>query len=197
MHLPSPEAPQPVEPQQRGRDRRAAGHRDRQRQGEAGIDAGAMLVGEPVGEIQHKTGEQPRLGETEQEAYRHEAVGAGRESGAARDDPPGDHDAGDPDARADLFEDDVARHLEQHVAPEERAGRHAVPRRVEADILVHRQRGEADIDAVEIAEEIGQDRKGQDAQIDLAHRGLFDGSKHILHQNYLSSCVALREHNAK
>src|SRR3954447_19339797 len=32
-----------------------------------------------------------------------------------------------------------------------------------------RQGGEADIDAVEVAEEISQDGKGQDAQIDLAY----------------------------
>src|SRR5205085_12593500 len=76
------------------------------------------------------------------------------------------------------FENDVARHLEQHIPPEEGAGGHAVNRRVEADILVHRQRGKADIDAVEITEKISQRRKGQDTQIDLAHRNLLERTDH-------------------
>ena len=66
-------------------------------------------------------------------------------------------DNNDPDARAKLFQDDVARHFEQEVTPEESAGRHAVSRRIEAEILVHGERREADIDAIEIAEKINQD----------------------------------------
>jgi len=85
---------------------------------------------------------------------------AGRESRGPRNEPPSDHDAGDPDARADLLENDVARDLEQDVTPKERAGGHAVPCGIEAKVFVHGQRGKADIDAIEIAEEISQDRKG-------------------------------------
>jgi hypothetical protein len=144
-----------------------------------------MPVGEPIGEVQYKTGKEACLGKTEQEPYGHEAIGADREGGTTRDDPPGDHDPRDPEAGADLFENEIARHLEQDIAPEERARSHAVPCRIEADVLVHRQRREADIDAVEVAEEISQDGKGQDAQIDLAHCCLFDHSKHILHQTIL------------
>src|SRR5215469_1701238 len=85
-----------------------------------------------------------------------------------------------PNARADLLEDDVAGDLEEDIAPEERAGRHAVPRRVEADVLVHRQRREADIDAIEVAEKIREDRKRQDPQVHLAYRRLFDRFCHII-----------------
>src|SRR5436305_13197381 len=145
-----------------------------------------MPVREPIGEVQYETGEEAGLGKTEQEPYGHEAVRADREGGTTRDDPPSDHDPRDPDPRADLFENEIARHLEKDIAPEERARSHTVPGRVEPDILVHRKRGEADIDAVEIAKEIGQDRKGQDAQIDIAHCGLFDGSKHTLNQTILA-----------
>ncbi len=115
-----------VEAEERRRDRRAGRNRDRQRQGKAGIDAAAIAVGEPIGEIKHEAGKQPGLGKTQQKADGHEAVGTGREGGGARDQPPGDHDPGDPQPRADLFEDDVARHLEEDIAPEEGAGRHAV-----------------------------------------------------------------------
>jgi hypothetical protein len=43
------------------------------------------------------------------------------------------------------------RHLEEDVAPKEGAGGHAIPSRVEPQIIVHHQRGKADIDAIEIA----------------------------------------------
>jgi hypothetical protein len=79
-----------------------------------------------------------------------------------------------PNARADLFQDDVARHFEQEVTPEEGAGRHAVSRGIEAEILVHGQRGEADIDTIEIAQEINQTGQRQQPPIDLAHGRSFD-----------------------
>jgi hypothetical protein len=85
-----------------------------------------------------------------------------------------DNDPGDPDARAELFQDDVARHFEQEVTPEESAGRHAVSRGIEAEILVHGERGETDIDAIEIAQEINQDGQWQQPPIDLAHGRSFD-----------------------
>src|SRR5207302_8244252 len=61
---------------------------------------------------------------------------------------------------------------------EEGAGRHAVYCRVEADLLVHRQRREADVDPVEIAEEIGQGRERQDAQVYFAHGNLLERTDH-------------------
>src|SRR5438105_4948477 len=150
-----------------------------------------MPVGEPIGKVQYKTGEEACLGKTEQKPYGHETVRANCEGGTTRDDTPGDHDPRDPQPGADLFENEIAGHLEQDIAPEERTRSHAVPGGIEADVLVHRQCGEAHVDAVEITEEISQHRKRQDAQIDLAHCGLFDRSKHILHRNYLGSCTAL------
>src|SRR5262249_171341 len=77
-------------------------------------------------------------------------------------------------ARADLLEDEVARYLEQEVAPEERARRHAVGGRVKADVLIHGERGEAHVDAVEIAKEITGEHKRQHAQVDFAHGPLLD-----------------------
>ncbi len=71
-------------------------------------------------------------------------------------------------ARADFFQNDVARHFEQKIAPEEGAGRHAVSGGVETEILVHGQRGEADVYPIEIAQEINKDRQRQEPPIDLA-----------------------------
>jgi hypothetical protein len=84
----------------------------------------------------------------------------------------------DPYARAELFHDDVARHLEQEITPEEYAGGEPERRGVEAEVLVHGKRGEAHVDPVEIAEEIAHDCDRQHAQIHLAHGRLLDSADH-------------------
>jgi len=52
-------------------------------------------------------------------------------------------------------------HLELKISPEEDPCCHAVSGSVEAEILVHGERGEADIDAIKVAEEINQNGKRQ------------------------------------
>jgi len=87
----------------------------------------------------------------------------------ARDQAPADHDAADPSARADLFEDQVAWHFQEKIAPEESAGAKPKDIGTEADILVHGQRREPDVDAVQIADEIEDKAERQQPQIDLLH----------------------------
>src|SRR5262249_42060341 len=60
------------------------------------------------------------------------------------------------------------------------AGCHAVSRGVEAEILVHGERGEADIDAIETAKEINQDGQRQEPPIDLAHGRSLDARDAII-----------------
>ena len=66
---------------------------------------------------------------------------------------------------AELFQNDVARHFKQEITPEEGAGRHAVSGGFEAEILVHGERGEADVDAIEIAKEINQNGQRQEPRV--------------------------------
>ena len=217
--LPALEPPKAVEAQQRGRDRRSQRDRDRQRQGKARVDTGAIAIREPVGEVEDEAGEQAGLGKAEQEADRHEAVlGPLRQRGFVRDDaeinerrrdhrrelpgirrgagdnPPGDHDPRDPQARAHFFQDYVARDLDQDIAPEEEARCHAVYRRVETEIFVHGQRGEADIDPVEIGEKVGKRGKRQNAQVDFAHCRLFDRPIHHSPREYRLLTVSNRHY---
>src|SRR5262249_49456383 len=86
--------------------------------------------------------------------------------------------AGDPYPRADFFENDVARHLEQAIAPEERGGPQRIDRRGEAEVRVHGQRGKADVDAVEIADEIRYEQQRQESNIDLTNGRLFEVTDH-------------------
>ena len=66
-----------------------------------------------------------------------------------------DHDACDPDPRADFLEDQVTRDLEQEIAEEENPGTPAVDVGAEAEILVHGERSEGDVATVDIGDAIG------------------------------------------
>ena len=96
--------------------------RDRGGRHEERDGARPVLRREPVRQVQDDAGEEPRLAGAEQEAQRVERPGRLHEHHAGGDESPEDHDAGDPQPRADLLEDDVARHLEEEVADEEDAG---------------------------------------------------------------------------
>ncbi len=104
-------------------------------------------------------GKKSGLGDAEQETHDPEARRARYHRGQARQNPPGDHDPGDPYSGADLFQDQVARHLEEEIGPvkhadgePEGAGRHA-------EVAPHGEPGEAHIDPIDIGEHVGQNRK--------------------------------------
>ena len=118
-----------------------------------------MPIRKPVSEEQDHAGKQPRLGEAEQKTHGEKAPRADAECRRARQQAPCHHDPRDPNACADLFQDDVARDFEEKITPEEGAGRHAVSGGVQAQILVHRKRRETDIDAIEIAKKISKNRQ--------------------------------------
>ena len=127
----------------------------------------------PIGEIEDDAGEEAGLGDAEQEAQDVEAGHAAHQRHQRRDDAPGHHDAGDPAAGAELFQRQIARHLEDEIADEEDAGAPGEDQRRELQFGVHGQRGEAEIDAVEIGEEIGQHQERDQAPGDGADgRGL-------------------------
>src|SRR6185436_10242595 len=71
---------------------------------------------------------------------------------------------------ADALHDDVARHFEQHVADEEDAGGEAEHAGREAEVRVHRQRGEADVDPVDEGEEVQYPHERDQPPRDFAQR---------------------------
>jgi hypothetical protein len=77
------------------------------------------------------------------------------------------HDAGYPFACAEAFQQEVRRYLEDEVGQEENARAETEGGLRQAQILVHRQRCEADIDAIEIGDEVANDEKGHEAFRDL------------------------------
>src|SRR5207248_9396754 len=74
--------------------------------------------------------------------------------------------------------------FEGEAADKARRPRAETERRLaQPQILPHRQRGEADIDAIEVADEIQQARERQDAPVNLAHRALLDSRAHHSSRN--------------
>ena len=92
-----------------------------------------------------------------------------REGGG--DDAPGEHDARDPGAGAEPLEGEVAGYFEDEISDEEDAGAEAIGLGVDADSLVHLQRGETDIHAVDVTEQVGGEQERHQAPGNPAHGG--------------------------
>jgi hypothetical protein len=103
------------------RDRRPEQARERRREEQHRGDAPTIGRRKPQRQVIQHAGRKPGLHRADQEAQRVELPLRLYEGHQRRGDPPRHHDAGDPAARADLVEHEVARHLEQHVADHEEA----------------------------------------------------------------------------
>src|SRR5215831_5936944 len=167
--LPALEAPKPVpgNAQDPTGEGRANQRRDRHGHHEHADDAGANFGGKPIGQIENDSRKEAGLGDAENESQCIETGVVPDERMADRQNAPGDHDARDPDARADFLQNEVAGHFEKEIAEEEDACAKAKRRRREADVLVHRQGGEADVDPIQIGQEIAPDQKGNESTRDF------------------------------
>ena len=152
--LPAPQPPNPVhaknQPGYRGADHR----RYRDRDHEASDHAGAIGRGEPIGQEEDDPWKEAGLGSAEEEADHEEARFVPDQSHSGRQQTPGHHDPGDPQPRPEPLERQIARHFEEEVAEKEDSGAPSEYRCGEAEIAVHLQCGEADIDPIEVADEV-------------------------------------------
>ena len=138
-----------------------------------------MVIGrEPVGEIEHDAGKEARLGDPEQKADDAKTCRSGDQRGQTGEQAPGNHNAGDPEARAHLLQNHVAGHLKDEIAPVEGAESEPIGGGGDAEIVTHRQRCETDIDPVDVGQKIAQDRERQQADIDFPHGRFFYGVVH-------------------
>ena len=122
--------------------------------------------------------EEARFGGAQQEAQRIEGRRVAHEHHARRDQAPGDHDPRDPSPGADSRKDDVAGNLEGRVADEEDARPEAVHRRRKAERLVHLERGKADVNAIEIGEDVAKEEKRHQAAANFRGGGVEQGVGH-------------------
>ena len=87
----------------------------------------------------------------------------------------------DPHARAEFFQEDVAGDLEEEIADEEDAGAGGESGVAQREILEHLQLGEADIDAIEIGEDVAEEEEREQADVGLVvslRFKIFGGLRH-------------------
>src|SRR6516164_11649753 len=135
---------------------------------EEGYDLCPPSRRKPVAQIQNDARKKSGFGNPQQKAKYVEARLSPDECEVHRNETPCDHDTGDPQARAYAVKNDVRRDLEEEVAQKEDAGTKAKDCGREPKVLVHRQRREANIDAVNERYEIEQHDKRHDAPRDFA-----------------------------
>jgi hypothetical protein len=71
--------------------------------------------------------------------------------------PPQNHDAGDPDLGPNLLQDEIAGHLENEVANEKDARSGAIRRIVDAEIVLHLELGESDVNAIYVRQGVTEE----------------------------------------
>ena len=88
------------------------------------------------------------------------------EAGENSNHAPGDHDAGHPGAGAPTLDQNGAGNFQQEVAGKEDAGSKPVDLRAEVQVFVHLQRGIAEVDSVQISDDIENEEVGKNAAAD-------------------------------
>jgi hypothetical protein len=149
--------------------------RERLRQVEQREHLAAVTGRDPGRQEQDRAGEEAGLGDAEQEAQADELRVVLHPREEQGHDAPRDHDAGEPDTRAELVQREVGRHLEHEVADEEHTGREAELGGGQAEVGLHAVGGgEGDRGAVEEVDEEHQCHERHDADRDLADGRLLD-----------------------
>ena len=174
--MPAGQARCAVQRQQGARNRAADNPGDKRRGHERSDRPRPLARGKPACQIVDEARKESRLGKAQKKPERVKSGRAADEHRRRRHQPPRNHDAGDPPPRADAREDDVARNLEQHVAQKEDAGAEAVGPRGKSERLVHLQRGESDVDSVEVSDDVEKKEKGNQAAANPRRRGREIGS---------------------
>ncbi len=172
---------------------RQADHR-RQRRADIKQRHGARPVAAriPAAQVENNAGRKARFRRAEQKAHHVELRRRLHQAHARGDDAPAHHDARDPAPRADARQQHVARHFEDDVGDIEYTGGDAVHLGSHRQVGVHLQRGNGDIGAVDIGNEIKHHDKGHDAQVHFLNGAEV---KRVVHRKVLSSDSAAAEIN--
>ena len=88
--------------------------------------------------------------------------------------PPAHQDSGDPDARAQLMQKQIAGDLEEEIPEEEDAGQKPELLAGDGQLLVHGEGGEADVDAVQKRDHVEDEQEGDDPRPHFADGPAFE-----------------------
>ncbi|MNR28096.1 hypothetical protein D3C85_1454050 [compost metagenome] len=124
----------------------------------------------PKGEIEHDAREKPCLGNAQEESRDVELHGGLHQRGRRRDQRPGDHDARDPAPCSDPVQNHVAGHFGEEIADEEHTGAQAIHRVAEGQIVEHGQLGEADVDPVQVTDDVAKEQQWHESPHHLLER---------------------------
>jgi hypothetical protein len=92
----------------------------------------------------------------------------------AGDEAPREHDAGDPLARAEPVQRQIARHFEEEVGDKEDAGRAAECGCRQTQVLAHAGAGETDIDPVQVGDKVAKHQEWHQAPGHFGHGALLE-----------------------
>src|ERR1700733_10821525 len=130
---------------------------------------------EPVGEIEHHTGEKASLSETQKKAARIELPGCMHKGCAARHDTPGNEYATQPNARSHPVKDQITRYLEYEVSDKKHAGTQTVNTVGELEVTHHLQLGEAHVDSIKVRHDVANQENRDDTPRDPGVERIFPG----------------------
>lgn len=130
--------------------------------------ASLFAFGEPVSEIEADAGKVAGFGEAEEKARGVELVDVLDQAVESGERAPGNEDAGDPDAGAEFVEEEIAGDFENTVADEEYSSEQAELLGSDGQGAVHGERGEADVDAVEVRGDVEDEEEGKEVKANFA-----------------------------
>ena len=156
--------------QQPARHRAADHQRHRHAEVVNAVGGAALVLREPVGQVQHHARRQARFGNAEQKAQDVEAGFVVGKHHGGRHQAPGDHDPAQPDACADFVQHQVAGHFEHGVADKENARAQGKRGVAQAGVCLQGMFGKANVGTVNDRHREHQGDKGQDAPANLAER---------------------------
>ena len=119
-------------------------------------------------------GKKPRLGRPQHHARHVERRLVEDEHRRHRHEAPDDHDARHPEPRSHLVENQVAGNLEQAVAEEEQASPDPVGGVAQVQVALKLPRGESDVHAVDVGDDVADECEGDDAAGHLRERHTAD-----------------------
>ena len=135
---------------------------------EHGGHMGAVFPRKPIGQVKDDAGKKSGFGDAKKEAEDVEGGGAMAEGHQGGDNSPADHDAGDPESGSRPMKNEVSGNLEEKVTEKEDACSGGEDGIGEPRDLMHGQFGEADIDPVDIGQDVTRKEDGDESESNLA-----------------------------
>ena len=169
--MPSCEAPASLQPQQQSGQRAHDDRAERESDVEAADRARTLPRRKPSRKIVDDAGKETCLCDAESKTHRIKLNWRLHQHHSHREQSPREHDPGQPAARAETHQQKIGRHLAGPVAEKKESRTKEIDRCAEVQVMIHLQRGEADVDAIHVGDAIAHRYQRQQSQAGFAQRG--------------------------